>query len=882
MMTPRRPRPPRVAERLLALLLPWQYRDQHLGDLEEGFLRRAARDQSAKRWYWRQVRRSIPAAIALRYQTRNDSPGLGSSMEIISQDLRYGLRALWNSPGFAIVSTLTLALAIGVNTSIFSLVSVIIFADLPMQETDRVQIVRGANAELEIDQGSMSPADYLDLVERSRSFESLSALTEGQWALSGLDQPTRVTGLLFTAGLTESSKLPPVLGRGFAEGEDRAGAEPVAMLTHGFWQDQYAARSDVIGETIGLDGIEHTIVGVTHPKLEFLSFASAQVVRPLVINRGEPDRTRRFLFVSGRLAAGVTHEMATAEVRQIGMDLAEENPAQNGGWGLWSAPVMESLVDDDAKTIMILLQLTVGMVILIACANVANMLLARSTARAREFAVRSALGAERKRLVRQLLTESMVISLAAAGLGLGFAHALNQLLVWISAGAEEIFLMAELDGKVLAFTLLVSLAAPLAFGLFPALRASSSGPSAVLREGRSGDGGRSGKRARGVLVAAQVSLALTLMIVATLLTRTVINLQTRPLGFESAGLLTVALDLPDNRYEEPASRLQFFDRARDEMSSVPGVGTVELTNVIPAAGFGALRSLTIEGREEVEGRVAPSALFVASSAGYFDLIGLPIVQGRAFTEADDRSSFKVAILSRAVADRYWSDQDPVGGRIQVVGTEEWLQVVGVVSDVRGASDTEQGSLNVYVPHPQDARSSMYLVTRTTADPAALAGPIREAIWRFDPNQPVDTIQTMDWAIYLNESSSFALVALFMTFAVFALVMAAIGIYGVMAYSVSQRRQEIGLRMALGAEAAAVRWMVFAQGGRLLAAGIAVGLFAGFGVSRLLGNLVFGISATDPVTFIGVPLVLAAVALAANLIPARRATRLDPADTLRAD
>jgi len=881
MSTPRRPHPPRIAGRLLALLLPWHYRDVHLGDLEEGFRRRTELGRPANRWYWRQVRRSIPAALALRYQTRNDHKlEPGASMRTIGQDLRYAFRTLWNSPAFAIVSTLTLALAIGVNTSIFSLVSAIIFADLPMLESARVQVVRGVNAELEITRDSVSPADYMDLVERSRSFESLSALSSGQWVLTGGDQPIRVSGLRFTVGLLETWKLPPVLGRSFAEGEDRRGAEPVAMLTHGFWQDRYGGRTDVIGETIRLDGQEHTIVGVTHPKLEFANFSTAQVVTPLILNRGEPNRSDRSLFVSGRLAAGVTHEMATAEVRQIGMDLAAEHPAQNSGWGLGSAPVMESLIDDDGITIMLLLQLTVGMVILLACANVANMLLARSTARARELAVRSALGAGRARLIRQLLTESMLISLAAAGLGLGFAYALNETLIWISAGTEQIFLMAEFNGKVLAFTLLVSLVAPLGFGLFPALRASSSGPAAALRDGRSGDGGRSGKRARSALVSAQVALALTLMIVATLLTRTVINLQTRPLGFVVDGLLAVQLDLPDNGYEDPGSRVQFFESAREEMSGVPGVGRVELTAVIPAAGVGSRRSLTIEGREEVEGRAAPNGRFVAVSAGYFDLIGLPILHGRAFTEADNRSSFNVAILSKAITDRYWNDQDPVGGRVQLVGSEEWLQVVGVVSDVRDAGDNDRGSPDIYVPHPQDARSSMYLVTRTTADPAGLAGPIRDAIWRVDPNQPIDRILTMERAQYLSASSNFALLTLFVTFALFALFMAALGIYGVMAYSVSQRRQEIGLRMALGAETGTVRWMVVSQGARMLAVGIVVGLIAAFAVSRMLGALVFGITALDPLTFIGVPLVLAGVALVANLVPALRATRVDPAEALR--
>ncbi len=882
-MNPRRARPPWLAERLLALLLPWQYRDEPLGDLEEGFLRRASAGQRAHQWYWRQVVRSIPAAIALRYQTRNDDrtePGI--SMETISQDLRYGLRSLWKSPGFAIVSILTLALAIGVNTSIFSLVSVIIFADLPMQESETVALVRGVNPGLEIDQGSVSPADYMDLVERSRSFESLSALTETQWVITGSDQPIRVSGMQFTAGLTETWKLPPVLGRSFAEGEDRIGAEPVAMLTHGFWQERYGRRADVIGETIALDGQGRTIIGVTHPKLEFASFASAQVITPLVLNRGEPDRANRSLFVSGRLAAGVTQEMATEEVRQIGLDLADEFPAQNRGWGLWSAPVMESLIDEEGRLIMLLLQLTVGMVILIACANIANMLLARGTSRAREIAVRSALGAGRTRLIRQLLTESLLISLAAASLGLGFAYALNRTLTWISAGTEDIFMMAKFDAKVLTFTLLVSLVAPLAFGLFPALRASAAGPSAALRDGRSAGGGRSGKRARGVLVTAQISLALTLMIVATLLTRSVINLQTRPLGFVVEDLLTVELNLPESVYEEPESRARFFAQARDEVSAVAGIGPVEMTSLIPAAGIGARRSLIIEGRDEVEGSASPTALFVTISRGYFDLIGLPMLHGRAFTAADDASSFEVAILSQGLAGRYWPDEDPVGRRIQIAGADEWLRVVGVVRDVRSARESEQGSLDIYVPHSQDARAHMFLVTRTTADQAGLAGPIRDAIWQVDANQPIDVIQTMERAQYVSSSGNYALLTLFVTFAVFALFMAAIGIYGVMSYSVSQRGKEIGLRLALGAEVRTVRWMVVSEGARLVAFGIGVGLIAAFAISRLLGNLVFGVSATDPLTFIGVPLVLAGVALVANLVPARRATRLDPADTLRAD
>jgi putative ABC transport system permease protein len=359
-------------------------------------------------------------------------------------------------------------------------------------------------------------------------------------------------------------------------------------------------------------------------------------------------------------------------------------------------------------------------------------------------------------------------------------------------------------------------------------------------------------------------------------------MELRPLGFDAEDLLTVRIDLPEAGYEDPGARLQFFDRAREVISGLPGLGTVELTNVLAGIGFGSLRSLEIEGMNQPEDRAAPTALMSTVSQGYFTLLGLPMQSGRGFMETDNASSFPVAIVSAEVAGRLWPNEAPVGRRFRVAGTEEWYEVVGVVSDVRAASESERPSLSIYLPHPQDARGSMYLVSRTGRAAAEVAGPIRAAIWSIDAGQPVDAIQTMERAQYESSASTFALLTLFVTFAVFALLMAAIGIYGVMAYSVSQRKNEIGVRIALGADVATVRWMVLAQGSRLTAVGIAIGLVAAFGLSRMLGSLVFGISATDPATFIGVTLILALVALVANLIPARRATRLDPAVALRSD
>jgi putative ABC transport system permease protein len=876
-----RSRPPRWAERFLAFLLPWQYRDEHLGDLQEGFERRRTEGPSAANWYRRQVLRSIPGALRLRFQTRHDGTPQGHSMETVGQDIRFAIRSLIKSPGFAIVSTVTLALAIGVNTSIFSLVSAIVFADLPMQNSETASAVRTVNAELEIDQGSVSPADYLDLVERSRSFESLSALTEAGWVMTGGDQPMRVTGLNVTAGLFETWQLPPALGRGFAEGEDRWGAVRVAMLSHGFWQERFSGDPDVLGTTLLLDGEQYTVVGVAHPNLEFASFANTQVITPLILDRSEPNRAIRYLFVVGRTAPGVTQAMATEEVRRIGEDLANEYPEQNRGWGLWSAPVMESLLNEEANVILLLLQLTVAMVILIACANVANMLLARATARAREIAVRAALGAGRRRLVRQLLTESLMISLAAAGMGVGIAWMLNRALIWVSAGTEEVFLMSKLDGRVLAFTLLVSLVAPMVFGLFPALRASAPGASSALRDGRSGDGGRSGKRARSALVTAQVSLALTLMIVATLLTRTVLYMGSQPLGFDASDVVTVRVGLPEGgRYTEDGAPARFFEQAREAMAQVGGFSGVEITSTLPAAEFGALRSLDVEGLDLPEGRAAPTALFTTVSEGYFSLLGLEITSGRGLEDTDHATSFPVAVVSRQAADAFWPGEDPVGRRIRVAGSDDWMQVVGVVGDVRTTNNSDEPSQNIYIPHAQDARYSMVLLGRNARDPGVLAGPIREAIWSVDPDLPVGAVRTLERSQYEANASGIAIAMLFVTFAVFALIMAAVGIYGVMAYSVSQRQAEIGLRMALGAETGTVRLMVVRQGLRLLAMGVAIGMVASYGLSRLLQNIMFGISANDPLTFVGVPIVLGLVAMIANMIPAMRATRMDPAATLR--
>jgi putative ABC transport system permease protein len=800
----------------------------------------------------------------------------------LMQDLRFTLRALKRAPAFAVVATGTLALAIGVNSAIFSLVSEIVFADLPMRDVETVAVIRGVNRELGIDQGSVSVPGFIDLRERATSFAAMAALANEQHVLTGDGEPVRVTGYRITANMLEVWRLPPVLGRSFLPGEDLPGARPVALISYPFWQGRFAGSPDVIGSTLRLDGIAHTVVGVTSPDLGFAEFGRAQVWTPLPLDRDETSRDQRELFVTARLAPGVTQERATREVAAIGDALAAEHPESDAGWALWSAPVMTSLLGDEGKVIMLMLILTVTAVVLIACANVANMLLARASAREAELAVRGALGAGRGRLVRQLLTENLVISLVAGGLGLGLAGLLLDFLVRVSNGQEELFMMAELDGRVVGFTLLVALVAPLLFGGLPALK-TTLGAMGALREARSAGGGRSARRVRTFLAAAQVSLALALMVVAGLLTRTIINLQTRDLGFDPDGLMTAFVDLPEGSYADGASRVRFFEQARGAVSGIPTVRGVELSSAIPLADFGDFRGLQIEGRPEPAERARPLIEVLTVSPGYASMVGLRVIAGRGLNEDDDSEATRVVLLSKEVAERYWPDSSPLGRRIRWTTEGPWVEVVGIVQDVATLAENDQRPAQaVYVPYAQNPVPGTYLVTRTAADPASFTGPLREAVWSVDPDQPVDRVRSMVQAQYDAGAGGVALVSLFAIFAIFALAMAVIGIYGVMSYGVSQRRAEIGLRIALGAESRDVSGMVLGQGLKVVAWGVVVGLPVAWLLSRLLEGAVYGVSTSDPLVFVGVPGILGLTATVAILVPAIRASRAQPAEVLRSE
>jgi putative ABC transport system permease protein len=882
------PSSPGLPRALLAALLPRRYRDNQLGDLEEEFRVRGRRDgwRSARRWYWIQAVTSLPGSGLLRYREERAAEGGRARpwMDRSVQDLRYAVRSLAKSPQYASIATFTLALAIGVNTSIFSLVNQILFIELPMEDPQEVYWVWSVNNEARSDITPLSLADFRDYRERARSFESLAALVQDQMILSGVDRPERITVARVTANLFEVWGDQPVLGRAFAPGEDQIGAPRVAVITHSMWENRFGSDPGVLGGTIRLNDRDYSIVGVGSRRLEVGNLGRAALWIPLEMGSSGADRERRTALITGRLAAGVSLAEARAEGARIGDQLAVEHPVTNRGWALQVRTTEDSLLGDNAAAAVTLLVLTVGFVLLIACANVANLVLVRASARVRELAVRSALGAGRARLVRQLLTENLLVAVTAGAIGIGMAYALLRGLVLVTRGREVLFNIATIDQRVLIFTLAVSLATPLLFGLLPAWVAVRADLADSLRSGERGGEGTRVNRAKGALVVTQVAMALSLMLMTGLLVRSEVDAQRVDLGFDSEGVLSMVLQLPDASYDAAAAS-RFFEQLEDRVRGLPGVRAVALAGGRPGPSLPGGAAFAIEGRGDVAGDDMPTASTVVVTGSYFGVLRIPILRGRAFGDRDGPETAPVAIVNRETAERFWAGGDVLGQRIRLGsdGVGPWRQVVGVVENIAAGSDASNPHVpQIYVPVAQASRTSLVLFARAEGDERVLADPIRRAVWAIDPRQPVDDVRTMSDVVYDLNSVEYALITLFVTFALFALVMAATGVYGVMSFMVSQRRREIGIRLALGAKRASVLRMVMWQGGKLLVIGSLFGLAAGSLLSRLAASLLTSVGPVDPVTYLGVPVILLGTALVANVIPARRATRIDPMTTLRSD
>jgi putative ABC transport system permease protein len=809
-------------------------------------------------------------------------------MDALWQDLRFGVRMLLRSPLTAGLALLTLALGIGANTAIFSVVDGVLRQPLPLPHPERLIRVIDSNPTHGLPRFGSSALNFRDWREQSHSFESLAAFRSDTYNLSAAGTPETLVGGDVTWDFFRVLGVRPALGRFFRPEEDRPGAARVAVLSQALWRSRFGGERGVLGRRVLLDGLAHTVIGVAPPAAAAV-FPQVAVWVPQAADY-QQWRSSRHLQVVGRLRAGTSLARAQAEMSAIAARLERQYPADNLGWGVLLQPLHEVMVER-IRPALALLRLAVWAVLLIACANVASLLLARLASREREIAMRSALGAGRGRLARQIVVESVVLFAAGGALGLVLAAWATPALVALYAGAIPRAEAIGVDGRVLAFSLIVTLAAGLLVGQVPAfgLLLGSDRHRALKEGGLAMAGSRRGRRLRSVLVLAEVALALTLLVGAGLLLRSFARLQAVDPGFAPRGLLGVALSLPEATYGGNAlpRRVAFQRQALARVRSLPGVTAAATVYPLPFSGRDYLDSFLVEGRPRPSPADLPAVAVSAVSPGYFQALRIPLLRGREFGEQDDAAGPPAAVVSRAIAGRFWPGEDPVGRRISFdlkapAGGVRWWTVVGVVGDVRSQSLGLEPEANIYRCQLQWPRWDLWLVARTAGDPGSLAAPVRRALQAVDPDLPLDRIHTLPELVDRSLAERRVRTLLLSLFGGLALILAAVGIYGLISDSVTQRTHEIGIRVALGAGRAQVLGLVLRQGMGLVGAGLAAGLAGSWLAARLLADQLFEVSAGDPLTFAAMVLVLAAVALAAHWVPAQRATEVAPLEALRTE
>jgi putative ABC transport system permease protein len=811
------------------------------------------------------------------------------------QDLRYGFRMLMKRPGFTAVAVVALALGIGANTAIFSVVNAVLLRPLPYAEPERLVMVWGSAPQLGFDVLPPTAAESVEWRERSRVFEEVAALRSQTWNMTGAAGPEQIEGARVSESLFTALGVKPLLGRTFLPEEDRAGGARVVVMGHGLWQRSFGADPSVIGRSVTLNNQSFLVVGVMPQGFRFpggenmlsgLQFSpKIELWEPMQLTAEElAARGTHNLAVVARLKSGVSLQQAQAEMNAIALQLGEQYPKYNKGLGVKLVSLHEQVTGDVRPALLILLG-TVGFVLLIACANVANLLLARAATRRKEMAIRTALGASRARVIRQLLTESMLLSLLGGAGGLLLAlwgiDALGALIPETVARGGEI----GADARVLSFTLLVSLLTGLVFGLAPALQASRTEVNESLKEGtRGATSGAGHNRFRSLLVVSEIALASVLLIGAGLLVRSFLHLQHVSPGFDPSGVVAMELVLPSvapSAYTEPEQQSAFFHRALERVGSIAGVEAAAVVSTLPLTGAFESTSLKIEGRPAPPSESgSPQANYTMVSADYFRVMSIPLMKGRAFTERDTKESPGVLLVNESLARKYWPGEEAIGKRLTIGFEKTPREIVGVVGDAKQTSLDAQTPLAVYLPYQQFPYAGMTLVVRSGADAATVAGAVRREVQAIDPSLPVSNVRSMEQVLSASVAERRFSMTLVGLFATVALLLAMVGIYGVMAYTVSERTHEIGVRIALGAQAGDILRLILGQGLLLTLGGIGLGLGGAFLLTRLMSGLIYGVTATDPVTFAGVALALALVALAACFIPARRATRVDPMEALR--
>jgi predicted permease len=805
-------------------------------------------------------------------------------LELFVQDLQYALRTLRKNPGFAAIAVLTLALGIGANTAIFSIVNAVLLRPLPFPQANRIVAVYQTLERNGVHRNGVSYLNFVDWQQQSHSFEQMGAFGESDVTLTGVGDPEIIPGAVVTSGLLSALGVRPIAGRLLLPDDDQPGAAAVVVLSERLWRKRFGAAGDLVGKTTTLDKQVFTVAGILPADFQF-PFQNPPADLWIPVQQDTqlksliPRRGGHYLSSIARLKPGVTVGEAETELAGINERLAKQYPAENAGWGIRIAPLQHELVGDVQLGLLVLLS-AVALVLLIACANVANLLLARATSRSRELAVRAALGAGRKRIVRQLLTESLLLGGMGGSLGAASAWWAVRGLVQLLPDDLPRIHAIQVDGWVLGFTLLLSVLVSLVFGLAPAIQATSVNLVTGLKEGARGNSEGSGKRLRGVLIVSEVALAVVLLTGAGLLVRSFLELQNVSPGFRVNGILTAAVVLPQSQYTKPEEWARYSEQAVERIKTIHGVTSAAVVMGLPMSGNRVNLAFEIDGRPQApEERV--SANFASVSREYFPLFGIPLLRGRVFDDRDTAASQKIAIISEAFARRYFPNEEALGKHLNFGFPERASrEIVGVVGDVKHVSLDAPVEPEMYSPFEQNPVWGMNFVVRTAGDPAALASAVRESIQEADKDLPVVDVQPM--TVYLRDSMAqprFRTLLLGL-FGVVALVLAAVGIYGVISYSVAQRTQEIGLRMALGADPAQVLGLVVGQGMKLVLVGLAAGVAGAFGLTRLFSSLLFGITAGDPLTYFGAVFVLIVVSLLACYIPARRAMSVDPLVALR--
>ncbi|MBC7931090.1 MAG: ABC transporter permease [Rubrivivax sp.] len=817
-------------------------------------------------------------------------------MRTLWQDVRFALRMLWKNRGLTAVAVVALALGIGANSAIFSVVNAIVLRPLPFRDSERLVQLWGDIRQPGLEELELSAPEFTDFRERGGAiFESVAAYSTQGFNFAGAGEPERIQGAAVTASFFPTLGVEPIRGRTFTEEEDRPGADNVVVISHALWERRFGSDPQIAGKQVALDGRGYTVVGVMPASFHFPD-NDAEIWKPIAFDAdllSPNNRGSHYLLATGRLRAGVPLERAQSEVAALAGGIGGDNPqAYPRGFGAKIRPLQEELVGG-VRTSLFVLFGAVGLVLLIACANVASLLLARAASRRREMAVRTALGASRWRVIRQLLTESVLLSLAGGTAGLLLALWGIDVLVSLAPAGTPRVEEIGLDAGVVLFTFGVSLLTGVVFGLAPALSASKTDLNASLKEGSRGSTeGPRRARLRGLLVVAEFALALVLLAGAGLLVKSFARIQEVGTGFDPDGVLTMRLVLPEAKYKGYAEQRAFYETLFARLRALPGVESVGGNNLIPFGGGGGSRGFLIEGRPVPPGSPHPEEQLRFITAGYFDAMRIPVLRGRDFKDSDVDGAPRVAVVSRAMAERHWPDEEAIGKRFAYAGIgrghddkPDWIEIVGVVGDIKHRGLDVASKPEIYVPVYQPLFKgfrlpALYVGIRTSGDAASLTPAVRREVLAIDREQAVASMKTMRQRLAESIAQRRFNMSLLGLFAVVALVLAAVGVYGVMSYAVARRTHEIGVRVALGAQRGDVLRPVLRQGMRLTLAGVAVGLVGALAATRVLASLLYGVSATDPLTFAGVAALLSAVALFACLVPARRATKVDPMVALR--